>query len=82
MQIAAGKSWNIDCTKSNDDKSLVNGVMLSDGDATVPLVSLGYLCASGWRKPEMNPSGVKVGALIRHAGMYWSHGASCTRSCR
>mmetsp|Transcript_88664 Transcript_88664/g.185296 ORF Transcript_88664/g.185296 Transcript_88664/m.185296 type:complete len:659 (-) Transcript_88664:449-2425(-) len=37
------------------------GVAKTDGDSTVPLASLGYMCHNGWRDlPEFNPSGVKV----------------------
>jgi hypothetical protein len=67
VQIAAGKTWAIDNSKSNEEHSLVNGVNLGDGDGTVPLVSLGHLCASAWRKPEMNPSGAKVCMHSPHA---------------
>jgi hypothetical protein len=35
--------------------------MLSAGDGTVPLLSLGYVCADVWRKPAHNPAGIKVG---------------------
>ena len=32
----------------------------SDGDGTVPLLSLGALCARHWREPRLNPSGMRV----------------------
>ncbi|KAJ2724491.1 phospholipid:diacylglycerol acyltransferase [Coemansia sp. Benny D115] len=41
---------------SNVDIGIVNG----EGDGTVPLMSLGYMCASGWRKPLYNPHGVRI----------------------
>ncbi|PIA15482.1 LACT-domain-containing protein [Coemansia reversa NRRL 1564] len=41
---------------SNVDIGIVNG----EGDGTVPLLSLGYMCASGWRKKLFNPHGVRV----------------------
>ena len=34
-----------------------------DGDGSIPLVSLGYMCASGWRgagSKRLNPAGAKV----------------------
>jgi hypothetical protein len=34
-----------------------------DGDGTVPLLSLGALCAGGWRTRRLNPAG--VGVVIR-----------------
>lgn len=38
-----------------------SGVQLSpDGDGTVPLLSLGALCAGGWRTQRLNPAGVPV----------------------
>jgi len=36
------------------------GVRASDGDGTVPLLSLGSLCARHWREPRLNPSGIRV----------------------
>lgn len=36
---------------------LEQGVQLADGDGTVPLLSLGYMCARGWRRGgALNPS--------------------------
>merc|ERR1712113_580318 len=38
-----------------------NGVASGDGDGTVPLVSLGYMCQHGWKDlPEFNPAGVSI----------------------
>ena len=47
---------------ANDGGSLVKGVRLTDGDGTVPLLSLGYMCARGWRGDGRlyNPSGSRV----------------------
>ncbi|KAJ1735978.1 phospholipid:diacylglycerol acyltransferase [Coemansia biformis] len=36
------------------------GVVNGEGDGTVPLISLGYMCADGWRKPLFNPHGVRI----------------------
>ena len=40
------------------------GVTSVDGDGSIPLVSLGYMCASGWRHSSssrrLNPAGIKV----------------------
>ena len=46
--------------RSANGVSMANGVLLSDGDGSVPLLSLGYMCASGWRRRMSNPSGSKV----------------------
>lgn len=50
---------------ANQGAQLVKGVRLSNGDGTVPLVSLGYMCARGWREPPersrlYNPSASRV----------------------
>ncbi|KAJ2783203.1 phospholipid:diacylglycerol acyltransferase [Coemansia interrupta] len=41
---------------SNVDIGIIHG----EGDGTVPLLSLGYMCADAWRKPLFNPHGVRV----------------------
>ena len=35
---------------------LKHGVQLTDGDGTVPLMSLGFMCAKGWLSRRRNPS--------------------------
>ncbi|TPX30862.1 hypothetical protein SmJEL517_g05639 [Synchytrium microbalum] len=49
-------------TSMNADTTIENGVELSDGDGTVNLLSLAYMCAKGWRssKSVVNPSRVRV----------------------
>lgn len=39
-----------------------SGVLLSDGDGTVPLLSLGGLCRNQWHQHQhrLNPAGVSV----------------------
>ena len=36
------------------------GVVMGEGDGTVPLLSSGYMCAKGWRLKRFNPAGVKI----------------------
>lgn len=36
------------------------GVTMTDGDASVPLLSLGYMCVEGWKTKKLNPSGSPV----------------------
>ena len=37
------------------------GVQKTDGDGTVPLISMGLMCRNGWRgKTKLNPSGMRV----------------------
>ncbi|KAI9202233.1 Lecithin:cholesterol acyltransferase-domain-containing protein [Polychytrium aggregatum] len=51
---------SIDVTINSKERSVENGVQLSDGDSTVPLISLGYMCAEGWRRRRYNPFGAKI----------------------
>ncbi|KAH7102236.1 LACT-domain-containing protein [Auriculariales sp. MPI-PUGE-AT-0066] len=37
-----------------------SGVKFGEGDGTVSLISLGAMCADGWRRPRWNPAGIKV----------------------
>lgn len=37
--------------------SVKSGVVSTEGDATVPLISLGYMCVEGWKKKRFNPAG-------------------------
>jgi len=37
-----------------------NGVRFTEGDGTVPLVSLGYMCVDAWKRKLFNPSGITV----------------------
>ncbi|KAE8904637.1 Phospholipid:diacylglycerol acyltransferase [Phytophthora fragariae] len=47
-------------TDVDDLPYVKDGLRYSDGDGTVPLVSLGLMCASGWRTKKYNPGGVDV----------------------
>lgn len=42
------------------ETKLSNGVQLSDGDGTVPLISLGYVCEGLWKQEKFNPSHIPV----------------------
>ncbi|KAH8904589.1 LACT-domain-containing protein [Coniochaeta sp. PMI_546] len=37
-----------------------HGVILGEGDGTVNLLSMGYMCNKGWKIQRYNPAGVKV----------------------
>ena len=37
-----------------------HGVTNGNGDGTVPLISLGYMCVEGWQNKDLNPSGIPV----------------------
>jgi len=43
-------------TQANID----HGVILGEGDGTVNLLSIGYMCNSGWKYHRYNPAGVKI----------------------
>jgi phospholipid:diacylglycerol acyltransferase len=52
----------LDTSIEDPANKVVHGVKYVDGDGSVPLLSLGYLCADGWRRKEtgLNPSRAKV----------------------
>ena len=37
-----------------------NGLLNTDGDGTVPLESLGYMCTHAWKSKRLNPAGLRV----------------------
>lgn len=44
-----------------DGETIVDhGVILGEGDGTVPLLSNGYMCAKGWKIKRFNPAGIEV----------------------
>lgn len=47
---------------TDDDKGVKYGVRYVDGDGSVPLLSLGYICADAWTREDsgLNPSQSKV----------------------
>lgn len=55
--------FQIDTSADEDDEDscLKDGVLMVDGDETVPVLSAGFMCAKGWRgKTRFNPSGIKT----------------------
>ena len=44
----------------DSENNIYHGVKFADGDGSVPLLSMGYLCVDGWKKKGLNPSGAKV----------------------
>ncbi|KAI5140442.1 phospholipid:diacylglycerol acyltransferase [Nematocida parisii] len=58
--IDANGTLKIDRNISSRSNNVYNGVVLKDGDGTVPVVSLGYMGISGWKKKSLNPYGVKT----------------------
>jgi Lecithin:cholesterol acyltransferase len=51
----------INTSATDPQSALANGIKLTDGDGTVPLVSLGYTCMSAWKHGTVyNPGNVTV----------------------
>lgn len=50
---------------TDPDYALKSGVYLGPGDATVPLVSLGYMCAGPWKKMSSYHNPGRVKTIIR-----------------
>lgn len=51
----------IDSSANDPNSGLFNGVINGDGDGTVPLVSLGFMCRHGWTQLDhLNPANVSV----------------------
>ena len=51
------------------------GVQQAEGDATVPLISLGLMCRKGWQSRRLNPSGMRV---VTREKMYELFTLMCT----
>lgn len=52
--------WKINGESHETNGTLDHGIRLSDGDGTVPLISLGTLCRKHWRHKSLNPSGIRI----------------------
>jgi len=53
--------WSLNNSHTNDHVAIRKGVKFNDGDGTVPLLSLGFMCSSGWKYfPRLNPSNSTV----------------------
>ncbi|KAI7977757.1 hypothetical protein EIK77_009297 [Talaromyces pinophilus] len=51
---------SIDTTVTEPDGGPDHGVVMGEGDGTVNLLSMGYMCSHGWRMKRYNPSGIKI----------------------
>jgi len=47
-------------TYYNENEGIKSGVKFGDGDGTVPLMSLGYMCVKAWKNDFYNPSKMVV----------------------
>lgn len=52
--------FSIDSSVNLPNYETLSGVRQGLGDGSVPLISLGYMCAEGWKNKLYNPNGVKV----------------------
>eukprot|EP00536_Pseudo-nitzschia_multiseries_P006268 jgi/Psemu1/239257/estExt_Genewise1.C_1300087 len=61
-QKIADPPFILDTSIEDPGSKIVHGIKYTDGDGSVPLLSLGYMCAGPWRdrKSGMNPSGIEV----------------------
>ena len=51
----------MDSSVHSPDENIIFGSQTVDGDVSVPLISLGYLCADKWRTSNvLNPSGIDI----------------------
>lgn len=50
----------ITMSATHAEENLRNGVFLTDGDGSIPLLSLGSMCVNGWQQRRFNPSGMRV----------------------
>jgi len=50
--------YMLDTSVNSAHGRIKNGVTLTNGDGTVPLLSLGYMCTKGWKLPRYNPANV------------------------
>ena len=53
-------SLNVTMDTSLMTGTVDRGVILGEGDGTVPLLSNGYMCAKGWHIKRFNPAGVRI----------------------
>lgn len=55
-----GLNVTIDTSITTPDSSVDHGIILSEGDGTVNLLSLGYMCNKGWKMKRYNPAGAQI----------------------
>ena len=48
--------WAINSSHTDDKRNVRSGVKFTDGDGTVPLISLGFMCSAGWKGTPLNPA--------------------------
>ena len=56
-----------------------SGVLTTDGDGTVPLISLGYMCVKGWKEKRFNPAGACYSRYRVDARLAWQTFRGCAK---
>ena len=61
-QKAADPPFILDTSIEDPENGIIHGIKYSDGDGSVPLLSLGYMCNGPWRDKNsgLNPSKSKI----------------------
>ncbi|KAI9787579.1 MAG: hypothetical protein M1839_000110 [Geoglossum umbratile] len=54
------RNLNVSIDTTVNEGEIDHGIVLGEGDGTVPLLSAGYMCAKGWKLKRFNPGGSKV----------------------
>ena len=53
--------FRVNLDYSSKEFNVLNGIRLTEGDNSVPLLSLGFMCAKGWRNnPRLNPYNIST----------------------
>jgi phospholipid:diacylglycerol acyltransferase len=63
--VNVGLPFVLDVNVDDPEKKIKHGMRFTSGDGSVPLLSLGYICADAWTRKSsgLNPSGTEVYTL-------------------
>jgi phospholipid:diacylglycerol acyltransferase len=57
---SANAGLNVTIDTAINVGNIDQGIVLSEGDGTVNLLSMGYMCNKGWKMKRYNPAGSKI----------------------
>lgn len=57
---SAHPGLNVTIDTAINQGNIDHGIVLSEGDGTVNLLSMGYMCNKGWKMKRYNPAGTKI----------------------
>ncbi|QHO34690.1 Phospholipid:diacylglycerol acyltransferase [Arachis hypogaea] len=60
MEIYSMYGIDTSAIGGDEDPFLKDGVYSANGDETVPILSVGFICTRGWEKTRFNPSGIRT----------------------